>query len=257
MSTSETNAPPVLVPAPRRRSGGLWWKVLLGLFGCGVLLLVILALSLGNIARRVVRTQIERVTGMPTEIDSLKLSLRPLGIRIAGFRMMNTPEFGGTEFLNLPELAVSVDREPSTNGQSKLQELRINLARVNVVVDQKGRSNLDALQERGEAERKRQSLKRGTNAPPAADAKEMPPIARLELSLGELHFDDQRDPNATKTLRFRWTNEVMTNVVSRDDLGGRLLVLAVTRGATMQGEKLNDPYSLLELIGKLLKPSGN
>jgi hypothetical protein len=259
MNAAESQAtPPVLPsePAPPRRTG-LWWKWLLGAFAFGVLLLVTLALSLNGIARRIARAQIQRITGMKTEIDSLKLSLRPPGVRINGFRLTNTPEFGGSTFLEIPELMVSADRDTARNGQFKLHDLRLNLARVNVVVDKSGRSNLDALQQRTEQERKRHELKRGTNAPAAKAPQEFISIDRFELSLGELHSVDQRDPDATKSLQFNWTSEVMTNIASQNDLAFRLAMLGVTRGATMNGEKITDAISLLSILGYMLKPSGN
>jgi uncharacterized protein involved in outer membrane biogenesis len=245
-STPPDSQPPLLAkPAPRK---GRWWKWLLGiaavLFCLGVAVVFVLALSFNRIVRDIARNAIEKNTGLPTQIEELRVSFLRPSIHLRGLRLANTTEFGGGTFLDLPELRVEADRAAFSDDSFRLKLVRLNLAEVHVVADQKGRRNTDVIKQQADA------VKAAKPAPRRrGNQKQFAGLDKLDLSVGAFRYSDLGDPSQSHTVRFDWTNQVMTNIVSREALGSNLLLLMYSKGATIDAEKANDPFSILQLIG--------
>src|ERR1017187_9157445 len=90
------------------------FKWLLGLFLTAVLLVVVgvivLLLSYNSILRVTIERQIRAQTGMDVEIGSLKLALISPTVEIQNLKIHNSRDFGGTPFLDIPEIHVEYDR---------------------------------------------------------------------------------------------------------------------------------------------------
>jgi uncharacterized protein involved in outer membrane biogenesis len=233
------------------------WLKWLGIAAAAMLLLLVVAAILINpLIKGLALKRIEQSTGVKAAIKRLSVKLFPPGVHVQGFRLMNPPGFGHEPLLELPELALTVDREAAREGRLKIHDLRLNLAAVNVVVNEAGERNLDVLRRHVDAQRERDTARRGTNAPPKKPPPELAGIDRFELSLGEARLTDLRTPVVTRALRFGWTNQVMTNIVSRDDLNARLLLLLLSQGATIDGERSKDGFGVFETLGLIFGPLG-
>src|SRR5262245_40788947 len=127
MNPADTNAPPVLHEPPPPRSGGRWWKWLLGIFAVLALLFVLLILSFDRIVCAAVRKRIETVTGMKTDLARFEIRFLKPSLHIEGFRLANLEEFGGGTFLDLPEATVTVDREALSDRKLHLKFARVSI----------------------------------------------------------------------------------------------------------------------------------
>jgi uncharacterized protein involved in outer membrane biogenesis len=233
------------------------WLKWLGIAAAVAFALLVVAVLLVNpVLKGIALKRIEEATGAKAAIARLTVQLRPPGIRLHGFRLMNPPGFGDEPLLELPELILSVDGEAARAGQLKIHDLRLNLAAVNVVVNEAGERNLDVLRRNVEEQRARTAAKLGTNAPARKPQPELASIDRFELSLGEARLTDLRSPVVTRSLRFGWTNQMMTNIVSRDDLNARLLLLLLSQGAKIDGERSADGFGVFETLGLIFGPLG-
>ena len=249
------STPPLLneAPAPRPRRRWLKWTAITvgALFALLLLAVGLVAVSLNGIVRKAAIKRLEEATGMTTELASVQLHLLPPGVELKGLRMMNTPEFGGSPFIDLPELALSVDRSGTKDGKFKLHEFRLDLATVNVVINERGERNVDVLRHRAEEAQAKQS---GTSRTKTEKPKmELGGIDRLDLSIGTMKYTDLRPPVVSRTVKFNWTNQVMTNIVSKDDLNARLLLLTLSQRVTVDGERDNG-FGVLDMLGLLFGP---
>src|SRR5471032_3196443 len=71
---------------------------------------VVLLLSYNSILRVAIERNIRAQTGMDAEIGSLKIALTSPTIRIQNFKLYNSSDFGGTPFLDIPEIYIEYDR---------------------------------------------------------------------------------------------------------------------------------------------------
>ncbi len=87
-----------------------FFKWVLRLFLLAVVLVVIFFLSLDTILRLITENRIRAQTGMEAEIGKFHLGLLEPVIEIKDLRLYNPANFGGTPFLNIPEIHVEYDR---------------------------------------------------------------------------------------------------------------------------------------------------
>src|SRR5687768_11771711 len=93
-------------------------------------LVVIAIFSFDTIAKSVAQKRIRAETGMETQIGKLELSFRNQRIHLQNFKLINPPEFGGSIFIDLPELEVEYDFQALRSNQLHLKLVRINLGEV-------------------------------------------------------------------------------------------------------------------------------
>lgn len=124
-------------------------KKLLKWFSGLVLLLVVLAvvllLSLDSILRVVAENRIRAQTGMDAEIGEFHVGLLEPVVTIKNFTIHNPPNFGGTPFLNIPEIHIEYDRDALKKNQIHLTLVRFNLGELDIVKNQSGQTNIFAF----------------------------------------------------------------------------------------------------------------
>ena len=121
------------------------FKWLFRLFLLAVVLVVILLLSLNSILRVAVEHRIRAQTGMDAEIGKFSLGLVEPTVEIQNLRLYNPPDFGGTPFLNIPEIHVEYDRAALARHEIHLTLLRFNLGELDIVKNEAGQTNIFAL----------------------------------------------------------------------------------------------------------------
>jgi uncharacterized protein involved in outer membrane biogenesis len=107
-----------------------------------VVAVIVLLLSYNSILRVAMERQIRAQTGMDVEIGSLKIALTSPTVEIQNLKIHNSPDFGGTPFLDIPEIHVEYDRAALARREIHLKLLRFNLGELDIVKNQAGRTNI-------------------------------------------------------------------------------------------------------------------
>jgi len=207
-------------------------RILKWFFGA-VLLLVVLAvvllLSLDTILRVVAENRIRAQTGMDAEIGKFHLGLLEPVVSIENLRIFNPPAFGGTPFLNIPEIHVEYDRDALVKNKIHLTLMRFNLGELDIVRNEAGQTNLFALglalPQKGAAgggDRQLKEFQQRTGL-------DFQGIDALNVSVGTARFIDLKDPRNNREQKIGIDNLVMKNVKTPADLAG-LMVLVALRG---------------------------
>ena len=121
------------------------FKWLLRLFVLAVVLAVIFFLSLDSILRVVIQHNIRAQTGMEAEIGKFHFGLTQPVVEIKDLQIFNSAAFGGTPFLNIPEIHVEYDQPALKRGEIHITLLRFNLGELDIVKNEAGQTNLFAL----------------------------------------------------------------------------------------------------------------
>lgn len=213
-------------------------KWLFRLFLLVVVLAVILLLSLNSILRAVAEHRIRAQTGMDAEIGTFSVSLVEPTVEIQNFRLYNPPNFGGTPFLNIPEIHVEYDRAALGRHEVHITLMRFNLGELDIVKSEAGQTNIFVLGVTlptraakgggGAARFKRQT---------GYDFKS---IDVLNVSIGTVKFIDLKDQRNNREQTIGIQNLVIKNVKSETDLAG-LAVLVALRGGDFFGSLLAPP----------------
>lgn len=207
------------------------FKWLFRLFLAGVALVVVavvvLLLSYNTILRVVMEHQIRAQTGMDAEIGSLKISLLSPVAEIQNFKLHNSAEFGGTPFLDIPEIHVEYDRDALARRELHFKLVRFNLNELDIVKNQAGKTNLFVGNLKLPS---KQSGGATTNA--LADFKrqsgyDFTGIDMLNVSIGKVKFIDLRDQRNNREQTIGIDELVIPRVKSAADLTGLAVDIAL------------------------------
>ena len=201
------------------------FKWLFRLLLLAVVLIVILLLSLNSILRVYVEHRIRAQTGMDAEIGKFSVGLIE-------------PDFGGTPFLDIREIHVEYDRAALAKRQLHLTLLRFNLAELDIVKNEAGRTNIFSLGVTLPS--KKSGGGKGAAAFKKQTGFEFQSVDVLNVSVGTAKFIDLKDQRNNRTQKIGLENCVMKNVKSQADLAG-LAVLIALRGGDFFGSLVNLP----------------
>ena len=115
------------------------FKWLFRLFILAVVLVVIAVLSVDPLLKALTEKHIRNATGMDAEIGRFSLGLIEPTVTIQNFKLYNSPDFGGTPFLDLPEIHVEYDPLALSKHELHLTLLRFNLGELDVVKNEAGK----------------------------------------------------------------------------------------------------------------------
>ncbi len=209
-----------------------FWKWTLRLGLVFVVFVVLVVLMFDRIVRNMAVSRIRAQTGMEATIGKLELHFLKPGVRLERLKLMNTPEFGSSTFLDLPELTVELDRDALSARELHIKNLQLNLAELNIVVNKAGKTNTTALQERADQMKKeggdKKSEKKRNQAPP-----EFKGLDKANVCLGTLRYTDMRDPDATRSFNFGVTNMVLENIKSKEELVPQLFIALLRSGVNL------------------------
>jgi hypothetical protein len=121
------------------------FKWLFRLFILAVVLAVIFFLSLNSILRVVIEHNIRAQTGMDAEIGKFSLRFAGPTVEIKDLKIYNPPSFGGTLFLDIPEIHAEFDRAALLRQEFHLTLLRFNLGEFDIVKNEAGQTNIFSL----------------------------------------------------------------------------------------------------------------
>jgi uncharacterized protein involved in outer membrane biogenesis len=175
-----------------------------------VFLIVLLILFLDPIAKAVAEKRIRDKTGLPVKIGKLSIGLRRPTLSIENFKLGNSPDFGGSTFIDVPLLRVQYDLPALRARRIHLNTVLLNLAELHIVQNKDGKTNLQALQERGK-EKSSASGSGGTKA-------EFEGIDTLTLTVGRLKFTSAKDAARNEEAYVGYKNETVKNMRTFKDL---------------------------------------
>ena len=195
------------------------WLFILILVAVG--LIVGLLLSKDAIAKAAAEQQIRAQTGMDVKIGRFSIGLLSPVVTIENFKLYNTPEFGGTPFLDIPELHIEFDRGALAQRKLHITLLRLNLAELTVVRNDRGRTNIT-----------NPAILRAPATPgtKTGDAIEFTGVDVANLSLGTVQFLDLQNPRNNRAFNANLQNQVFRNVKTTGDLYGVLILLWLRSG---------------------------
>jgi hypothetical protein len=173
---------------------------------------------------------------MDAEIGKFSFGLLEPSVEIQNLRLYNPPDFGGTPFLDVPEIHVEYDRAAFARREIRVTLLRFNLGELDIVKNEAGQTNLFALGVPLTAKKTgggAASFKRQTGY-------DFKSIDVLNVSVGKLKFIDLKNQRNNREQPIGIENLVIKNVKSPVDLAG-LFVLVALRGGDFFGSLLALP----------------
>jgi len=137
---------------------------------------------------------------------------------IKNFKIHNSRDFGGTPFLDIPEIHVEYDRAALARREIHVKLLRFNLGELDIVKNQAGRTNifLSGIKSPG---------KNSGGGNPLADFKkqsgyDFTGIDMLNVSIGKVKFIDLQDQRNNREQTIGIDELVIPHVRSQTDLLG-------------------------------------
>jgi len=203
-------------------------KWLFRLFLLAVVLVVILLLSLNSILRAVMEHRIRAQTGMDAEIGKVSVGFVEPTVEIQNLRLYNPPNFGGTPFLNIPEIHVEYDRAALRRHEIHITLVRFNLGELDIVKNEAGQTNLFALgistpTKAHRAGSMAAELKKQTGY-------DFKGIDVLNVSIGQARFIDLKNQRNNREQTIGIEDLVIKNVKSEADLAGLIALVALRSG---------------------------
>lgn len=198
-----------------------------------VVLVVLLMLSFAfkdSVWTAVVERRIRSETGMEARIGKLSTGLFSSVATVENLKLYNTAEFGGTLFLNVQELHVEMDPVALAQRKLRLKLVRFNLAEVNIVRNEAGKTNIFELAESSSKTRKRDK-KQGLDH--LLGDLEFEGIDVLNLSLGKARFIDLNDRTRDSVIPINMENQVFKDVKSEGDAYAVLFMIWLRSGGKL------------------------
>ena len=173
-----------------------------------ILLILLLLVFLDSIAKSLVERRIHQQTGLPVKIGKLSIGLRRPTLSIENFKLGNSPDFGGSTFINIPLLRVEYDLLALRSRRIHFNTVLFNLAELHVVQNKDGKTNVQAVQERG-----KESFSAGSGGATV----EFEGIDALTLTVGRLKFTSAKNESRNEEAYVGY-KETVKNVRSFKDL---------------------------------------
>jgi hypothetical protein len=211
------------------------FRIALYLFIILVVLLVAAILLLDTIAREIAQNRIYAETGMEAKIGKMSIGLLSPTVTIENFKLYNTPEFGGSQCLDIPELHIEYDVQAARAGKVHLRLVRFNMAEVDILQDKNGHSNFDQLQKRSGVALSGKQAPAKPGPPVSHTQYDFTGIDTLNLTLQKAHFARIDAPHHERDVNLGIKNQIFHNIKTEGDLMGVAAVISLRVGALNGG----------------------
>jgi hypothetical protein len=221
---------------------------LVGILALLMLLIVAAAVFRNPLLKGITCWNISRNTGLRTKIGAVDLDLAGSRLRITGFRIYNTPPFGNSVLVDIPEIYFALDAQDAARGKLHFKEVRFALAEANVVQTTNGLTNLEALKQTLE----KKAAKAGRLH---TNGLEFAGVDKLVVSLGKVNFVDLQQPQNSTYLDLGVKDEVVRNLKTSEDLENwaTALVIRVLIQQSLSGAPEQSKTRTFEMLLKQLK----
>jgi len=178
-------------------------------------LVIVLLLSLNSVLRILIEHNIRAQTGMDAEIGRVEVGWFAPTLEIRDLKIYNPPAFGGTPFLDIPEIHIEYDRFALLNKNLHLTLVRLNLQELDVVRSRKGDINVFAV---GSAPH----MNAGVSGPSfkKETGYDFKGIDALNVSFNKAKFIDLQNRHNDRDQTIGLQNCVVPDVKSSRDLAG-------------------------------------
>ena len=236
-------------------------KWLLRLILLVVVLVVLLLVFKDSMLRVVAENRIRRQTGMEVKIGKFSSGIFSPVVTIENLKLYNTAEFGGTLFLDIPELHLELDPLALAQRKLRITLARLNLAELDVVKNEAGQTNISGIKNKLDAGSSKTNGFQGFLGNLKFDGIEV-----LNLSLGKAEFIDLKDSKNNRELHLDLQNQIFKNVKSDADVygilfmvwlrsGGKFSLAPVDPGKDDNGRKLDKiETTVREAVGNTTAP---
>jgi uncharacterized protein involved in outer membrane biogenesis len=190
-----------------------------------ILAVVLLLIFKDTIFRMIAEHQIRAQTGMDVKIGRFSSGILSPVVTIENLKLYNTPEFGGTDFLIIPELHIELDADALAQQKLHIKLIRFNLAELDVVRNKAGETNIVSMLSK---------MPKGKLAPHGvsvgAKKLDFEGIDVLNLSLGRMRFIDLQNRNNDRDVPVNIDNQVFNNVKTEGDVYGMMFLIWLRSG---------------------------
>ena len=190
-----------------------------------VIAVVLLLVFKDTILRKIAEHQIRSQTGMDVKIGRFSSGILSPDVTVENFKLYNTPQFGGTEFLIIPELHIEFDAEAFRQQKLRIKLVRFNLAELDVVKNLAGETNIVSMMAK---------MPKGKLAPHGIrignKKYEFDSIEVLNLSIGRMRMIDLKNRNNDRDVIINADNQVFNNVKTEGDVYSILFLIWLRSG---------------------------
>lgn len=191
-----------------------------------IVLIVAGILLFDTFARSMVENRIRRETGLETKIGAVHTRLGSASIAIEGLKLYLPAQFGGSLFIDAPEIYLEIDRAALQRERLRFRLVRIHLARIHVVEDKQGRNNLQTLTSRSKIS-PAESHWAGFGSGPRPEFER---IDMLNLTLGRAQFTSLKNPEKNRETDLATRDAIFQNVEAKD-LESIIVAISLKRNA--------------------------
>jgi uncharacterized protein involved in outer membrane biogenesis len=185
-----------------------------------VVLVIVVLLSLNSIVRVLIEHNIREQTGMDAEIGRVEIGWSKPTFEIRDMKIYNSLAFGGTPFLDIPEIHVEYDRAALCKSELHLRLLRLNLSELDIVRSKNGQINVFTS-----AKPKKSGTPTAAPSFQKQTGFEFRGIDALNVSFKKEKFIDLQNPHNNREQIVGIQNCVVPDVKSTRDLAGLILII--------------------------------
>jgi len=232
------------VTRPRFKKFLRW---LIGILAFLILLLVVAIVFRNSILKTVTCWNVKSSTGLKANIRKFDLDFGRSELAIADFRIWNSPAFGNSALLDIPEIYFALAPEAATSGKIRFKEVRFNLREVNVVQNTNGVTNLELLQKALET-----NISKSVHL--HLKTMEFGGVDKLVVSLGKVNFTDLANPANNTQIDLGVKEEVAKNLKSEEELQNwttALLLRLTIQQSLSGGSRASGTKALEKLMQKM------
>lgn len=228
------------------------FKWTLRLFLLAVVLVVVFLLSYDSVIRLMIEHNIRAQTGMDAEIGRFHLGLLEPVIEIENLKLYNTPEFGGTPFLSIPEIHIEYDREALAEKKIHITLLRFNLGELDIVKNEAGKTNVFELGTTLPAQRMRGAKSPNPELAVLKDRTglDFQQIDVLNVSVGKFKYIDLKNQRNDREQEVGIENLPIRNIKSQANLAGLAMIVAL-RSDNFFGALVDQKKAKLDIFNQL------
>jgi len=184
-----------------------------------ILLVIIALVARDPFLQSLTEKRIRACTGMDARMKSMDVALFDQRATLHDLRVYNPAAFGGGVMLDVTELHFELDPLALRRGELHIKLLRIELAELNIVVNERGTNNFQALREFRAARRREASGPLDDLIDPSL---KFTGIDMLNLSIARFAKTDLRRSGPPEVIAIDTRNAVYQRIRTRDDLLNQL-----------------------------------
>ncbi|MBM3832190.1 MAG: hypothetical protein FJ403_02715 [Verrucomicrobia bacterium] len=202
-----------------------------------ILVVVVVALVLlkDALCKSLAEHRLRAETGLDARIGKLEIGLLHPTLTIENLKLYNTAEFGGSPFVDLPELHLEASPRAFASQRLQFRLVRVSLNELNIVESKDGRTNIIGLLGQLETIVSTNSAKETVLGFPFDG------IDTLNLTLGKIKYLSMKKPGKSTEVDLGLKNKIVTGVKSVEDLSNILITAMLQKGITLLGNPIGAP----------------